>query len=418
MKRIIVIFLCLIFLTGCTFNMYPEEKSKAVKSEITESTGENSNDDYGYIKSVWLAYFEIQDLLSGCDEMQFSSRINEKFGKLKNMGFNTVTVQVRAFADAIYPSKYFPPSPYCLSDNGSLKFDVFKIICNAAKKNGLNVEAWINPYRIQNTSDIKKLNKSSIALKWLGSEKKKSNVYVNEKGVYFNPASNDVTKLIVNGVKEIVENYNLSAVHFDDYFYPTVKKDIDKAEYKKYKNKGGKLALSSWRRENINNMVKSVYKAVKKCNKKVKFGISPASDMKRNKNELYADVEKWVSHKGYIDYICPQVYFGFLNVYQPFMFTVKKWMYISKCDIYIGLPLYKSGKADKYAAKEDERIINEFINNNNIIARQITYLSKLENIKGFYIFSFSSIFDKDKEGEVNNMLKAMQSSNPQPHRKN
>jgi hypothetical protein len=93
------------------------------------------------------------------------------------------------------------------------------------------------------------------------------------------------------------------------------------------------------------------------------------------------------------------------------MFTTKKWVSITNCDLYIGLPLYKCNKADKYAAENEDDRINEFVNNQNIISRQITYISKIDKIKGFYVFSYSYLFDENCKEEVDNMLKVMQNSN-------
>ena len=107
------------------------------------------------------------------------------------------------------------------------------------------------------------------------------------------------------------------------------------------------------------------------------------------------------------------MYFGFKNVYQPFMFTVKKWVKLCEntdVDLYIGLPLYKANTKDKYAAENDKSIINEFKNSNDIIARQITYISKIDKIKGYYIFSFSQLTSENAKEEVSNMLKVMQSN--------
>ena len=328
------------------------------------------------------------------------------------MGFNKVTVQVRPCADAFYRSDYYPSSEYCFGKQGAdMPYDPLEIMCDKAHKNNLIIEAWINPYRVSQENDINKLCNKNKALIWYKSTKKKRNVYIGKKKIFFNPASKDVTNLIVKGVKEIVENYNVDAIHFDDYFYPTDKKDIDDKEYSKYIKEGGQLSLSDWRREKVSNMIKMVYKAIKNINPDLRFGISPAADIDNDRNKLYADVEKWVSEAGYVDYVCPQVYFGFKNVYQPFMFTVKKWMYITDCDLYIGLPLYKANKPDKYAAQDDKEIINEFKKNDNIISRQIIYLSKIDEIKGFYVFSYSYLKDENAKAEVENMLKTMQSIN-------
>lgn len=357
-----------------------------------------------YRKAVWIAYYELSEFTKGKSEFEFEQKINDEFSKLSSFGFNTVTVQIRPCADAFYLSKYFPSSVYFNgTQGGEMAYDPLEIMCSVAQKYKLNIEAWINPYRVSQDDDYTKLSPDNFAIK-----NKKMTKVVDGK-IYFNPAYDKVTDLIVNGVKEIVENYNISAIHFDDYFYPTQSKNFDKKEYKKY---GGDLSLMDWRRQNVTNMVKRVYEAIKTVNKGVEFGISPASNIKNDKNNLCADVESWVKN-GYVDYICPQVYFGFKNVYQPFMFTVKKWVKLCEntdVDLYIGLPLYKANTKDKYAAENDKSIINEFKNNNDIISRQITYISKIDKIKGYYIFSFSQLTSENAKEEVSNMLKVMQSN--------
>lgn len=357
-----------------------------------------------YRKAVWIAYYELSEFTKGKSEYEFEQKINDEFSKLSSYGFNTVTVQIRPCADAFYLSEYFPSSIYFNgTQGGEMLYDPLEIICSVAQKYKLNIEAWINPYRVSQDDDYTKLSLDNFAVK-----NKKMTKVVDGK-IYFNPAYNKVTDLIVNGVKEIVRNYNISAIHFDDYFYPTQSKNFDKKEYKKY---GGDLSLTDWRRQNVTNMVKRVYEAIKTVNKSVEFGISPASNIESDKNNLYADVETWVKNR-YVDYICPQVYFGFKNVYQPFMFTVKKWVKLCEntdIDLYIGLPLYKANTKDKYAAENDKSIINEFKNNNDIISRQITYISKIDKIKGYYIFSFSQLTSENAKEEVSNMLKVMQSN--------
>lgn len=357
-----------------------------------------------YRKAVWIAYYELSEFTKDKSKYEFEQKINDELSKLSSYGFNTVTVQIRPCADAFYLSKYFPSSVYFNgTQGGEMAYDPLEIMCSVAQKYKLNIEAWINPYRVSQDDDYKKLSPDNFAIK-----NKKMTKVVDGK-IYFNPAYDKVTDLIVNGVKEIVENYNIFAIHFDDYFYPTQSKNFDKKEYKKY---GGDLSLTDWRRQNVTNMVKRVYEAIKSVNKGVEFGISPASNIENDKNNLYADVESWVKN-GYVDYICPQVYFGFKNVYQPFMFTVKKWVKLCEntdVDLYIGLPLYKANIKDKYAAENDKSIINEFRNNNNIISRQITYISKIDKIKGYYIFSFSQLKSENAKEEVSNMLKVMQSN--------
>lgn len=407
MKKIIISILAVVFvLSACS-----REQLAPAPNKTTEPTPVAEE---LYVKSVWFTYYELQNLMTD-NEGMFYGNIKTAFENVKNIGFNTVTVQVRPCADAFYKSDYFPSSKYCLGTQGiELPFDPLGVICAVADELGLRIEAWINPYRVSQESDINTLCDTNIAKLWYNDDNTKSYVSVLKKGIYFNPAVSEVTELITNGVREIVSNYSIDGIHFDDYFYPTTHKKIDKKEYKAYKSSGGELSLDDWRRENVNTMIKSVYSAVKEINPAVTFGISPASNIADDYKNLYADVEKWAGTEGYTDYICPQIYFGFKNVYQPFMFSTKKWIGITtKCKLYVGLPLYKCSKPDKYAAQEEKDRINEFVNNNNIISRQITYLSKLDEIGGFYVFSYSSILDDSKKEEVENMKSVMQNSSQQ-----
>ncbi|MDE6125209.1 MAG: family 10 glycosylhydrolase, partial [Eubacterium sp.] len=124
-------------------------------------------------------------------------------------------------------------------------------------------------------------------------------------------------------------------------------------------------------------------------------------------NTLYADVERWATEEGFVDYICPQIYFGFYNEVQPFTRTAKDWAELTtSCRLYVGLALYKSGQEDKFASSDQSYAINEFIDNHNIISRQISYLQQLEKVGGYYIFSYSYLIDKENQSvmeEVKNI---------------
>ena len=378
------------------------------------SAGDSSVADV-YVRSVWMAYYELQALTQENDEEGFRKSIDNAFQTLKDMGFNTVTVQVRPCADAFYRSDYFPSSRYCFGEQGcEMPYDPLAVMCEIAHAKQLKLEAWVNPYRVSQDNNIDALCDSHPAKKWYHDDTMRDSVYIGEKTIYFNPAGEGVEALIVNGVREIVKNYAVSAVHFDDYFYPTTEKEIDREAYRKYCENGGKLPLADFRRETVTHMIKAVYQAVKEENSAVQFGISPAANIENDYSVLYADVETWATEAGCCDYIVPQVYFGFCNTVLPFMQTVKRWEKLSQCPLYVGLPLYKAGKADEYAGKTEEAV-NEFINNHDIIARQITYLSKCSHIGGYYVFSYGCLNDERCAEEVQNMLQAMQSSNPQQH---
>lgn len=385
-KKIISAVLLIFFLAGCSL---PNTGADNPEKEVT------------YVKAVWITYYELSGFTQDNTEQEFKKQINKTFKELSSNGFNRVTVQVRPFADAFYKSEYFPVSAYCFKEQGSeLIYDPLEIMVESAHKYDLSIEAWLNPYRVSSSTDFSQLSDDNKAVEWKDTD----NLMVCDSGIYFNPASDEVTELISNGVKEIVQNYEIDSVCFDDYFYPSTDEEIDKSSYEAYKKNSGDLSLEDWRRENVNKMIKSVYSTVKSVKENITFGVSPASDIENNYNSLYADVEKWCTQEGYVDYICPQIYFGFQNESQPFMKTTKSWTQMADCTLYVALPLYKAEKEDEFAGDSG---INEFIDNNNIVARQVTYLSKLREVKGYYIFSYSSLKDND---ETKNLYSAMQNS--------
>lgn len=97
---------------------------------------------------------------------------------------------------------------------------------------------------------------------------------------------------------------------------------FDSTAYREYKNGGGALSLGDWRRENVNILIRDVYSAIKAADTSIRFGISPQGNNSNNYNSQYIDVDKWLSNKGYVDYICPQIYFGFNNSTSPYTETV------------------------------------------------------------------------------------------------
>lgn len=377
----ILLAICLFF-NGCV--LVPKKTNKynnTVQTEQNTETTENSVKKSNYIRGIWLTYYELSNITKNCsNKNQFTENIKKVLNKIKEYGFNTVCVQVRPCADAFYNSKIFPVSKYCF-ENQKLIYDPLEIICKEGSKLNLNIEAWINPYRV-----------SQNAKKQPRNDFKEFTFTLNNK-IYFNPANEKVTDLIVSGVKEIAENYNISAIHFDDYFYPPdMNDDTDKKYFEKYKNSGGNMSLEDWRRNNINEMIKKVNKAIKSTNKNIKFGISPCGNIDYCNNTIYADVELWAK-SDIIDYICPQIYYGFENEICPFKKTVNDWCNMTENkEIYIGLPMYKCGKKDEYASKNNSNSVFEFKKNTDILAEQAEYVDNISKINGIYVFSYSSVF--------------------------
>lgn len=358
----------------------------------------------GEIRGIWLSYIDLAPMLTGKSEEDFTQNIEGAFEKITGFGFNTVIVQVRPFSDALYKSEYYPWSFICSGTEGQdIKYDPLKIMIQEAHKRNLRIEAWLNPYRVRTSTSKEAISEQSPASKW--TNEGSDSVIQYNGGVYYNPGKEEVRQLIVNGVSEIVQNYNVDGIHFDDYFYPGTENFIDEETYGNYLVNGGTLSLEDWRRENINILVKQVYGTIKKIDSEVLFGISPQGSMNNNYNSQYIDVQKWVQNKGYVDYLCPQVYYGFENQSNDFVSAVESFSNLitePSVDLYIGLAAYKIGTEDKWAGAGAE----EWVNNDDMLKTQIEATRNLKNCSGIFIYRYDSLFNPAPQvsGQVNNEI--------------
>ena len=331
------------------------------------------------MRAVWISYLEINSLLKDLDKNSFERKTVEMFDNISELGLNTVIVQVRPFSDAIYPSSYFPWSKYI----GTPNYDPFALMVNKAKEKGLSIHAWINPYRIG--PDI-----IGPARQWVNNEQ--YIVSVNNSW-YYNPAVPAVRELILAGIKEVLENYQVDGIHFDDYFYPTTDTSFDDIIYAASKTS---MTLADWRRENVNILIRDAYQLIKNHDPGISFGISPGGNLKLNFNNLYADAAKWGREPGYVDYLAPQLYYGYQNQTFPFLAVLKEWNEIGDTDLYIGLAAYKIGLDDRWAG--DGR--NEWLEKSDILARQVLDSRANSNSKGFIFFSYNSLFSPSNPAEI------------------
>jgi len=387
-----------------------ESESSEETSSEPEEPAENTYIPSGETRAVWISFLEYQSILQGKTKSQFTNNIKAMFRNLAADGFNTVFVHVRSHSDAMYDSEIFPWSVYCTGTEGNDPgFDPLEIMVSEAHSAGLKIEAWINPYRVKGNSNTEKIAKSSPAYKWLGTGK----VIVLDNGIFYNPADEEVIDLIVSGVEEIVRNYDVDGIHFDDYFYPTTAESFDKSYYNEYKAEGGSLKLAAWRRQNVNILIKNVYSAIKSIDSSCRFGISPGGNTDRNYNSLYCDVETWVTSKGYVDYICPQLYYGFNNRDCPYLDVLAEFSDMitrNNIELIVGLAAYKAGAEDTYAGENGKR---EWIENNDILARQIIAARNRSRYSGFALYRYDSVYKPGSSvknavaAEIKNLLEIM-----------
>ncbi len=382
-KRILIAVLCLaLLLSGCTM-LHKDSKN------------------YFSSRGIWLSYYEVSDMLNS--PKGFKNELEDIIKNCIDTEIDNIYIHVRSHCDSIYPSQYFP-----LNENAKIyDYDILEYMISEFHKSNIKVHAWINPYRVNTvTSDINELNSDSPAFKWLNDEtdENDTNVCISE-GIYLNPASVEVQSLIINGVREVVSNYSVDGIAFDDYFYPTTSEDFDKASYEKYKESAKKpLSLGDWRRTNVNMLISGCYNVIKNKDANIVFTVSPSHSVENNFSELYADTEYWIKN-GIVDVIMPQLYFGFSYPDSDCRFEnlLSDWKRIVKqkygVKLIISLPAYKIG-TDSQADSE------EWNSDTDIIARQAEICYKDERVDGFVIFSYSSLFsDNELNTKQRNNLK-------------
>lgn len=357
---VVVFGLTTFFATICKVEL-PEAKEKLVEER----------------RAVFLSYIEIEKYFQGLNEEDTKKKIDEILNFLESHHFNMILLQVRSFSDAIYPSKIYPMSKTLVQEEGEkYPFDFLAYFIKKSHQKGIEVHAWINPYRIRSNTNVSSISPKNPAYSWLGT----SNVKVIEnQGIYYNPASLEVENLIIKGIEELIENYSIDGIHFDDYFYPN--DTIDEEEYQEYQMT---MTKEEFHLANINQLVRRVYDTVHK--KGLIFGISPEGNIENNYQRNYADVKTWLKEDGYIDYIMPQIYYGFENQVKPFKNTLLEWNSLIQNQVKLipALALYKSGVPDQYA-KSGEK---EWQENTDIIKREIEESRKVSNYQGFSLFRY------------------------------
>ena len=339
------------------------------------------------IRGVYISYLEYLSYFNGNSLNINKSYINKMLDQIKENNFNTIFLHVSPFSDAIYKSNIFPYS-YTLTgvEGKNPGLDYLDYFIREAHKRNLKIHAWINPYRISSTTDISKLSNNNPAITFL----KTNDAKITKTGIYYNPASSKVIDLLLKQIYEIITNYNVDGIHLDDYFYEDV--EIDLELYQKHFLESN-ISINEYRLNIINTTIKSIYKLIKSYNKNIIFSISPDGNIENNYELHYADIKTWLSDDGYIDIIMPQVYFGFDNSLKPFEKTINEWNNLIKNNVKLVpvLAFYKVGLVDEYAGAGKY----EWINNQDIISRQINYSKTLNNYDGYTLFRYEYIFNSN-----------------------
>ncbi len=309
----------------------------------------------------------------------------------KKNGINAIILQVRPASDAFYAKGRELWSRFISGKQGQAPapyYDPLEFAINEAHKRGMELHAWFNPYRASTTLAAADINSEHITRKhpeWFFS-------FAGKK--LFNPGLPEVREYIIQVVMDVVRNYDIDGVHFDDYFYPYPEKNQviqDKQTFNIYGKNFTNIA--DWRRHNVDTLIHDLSDSIHAAKKYVKFGISPFG-IWRNRSQdpegsessgldgygtLYADARKWVQ-QGWLDYINPQIYFPFYYRAAPYEKLVDWWSNNTfGKHLYIGHAAYRA--IERRAGWNDWRQLPD----------QIRYARKNNRVQGGVFFSSKSV---------------------------
>lgn len=367
----------------------------------------------GEMRGVWVSYLDWNGWAK--DEAGYKKAMDQTLDLCVQKGLNAVFLQVRPDGDAMYPSQYFPWSKFASGKQGKNPgYDPLAYAVQAAHQRGLQLHAWINPYRITGyLNRYSDLCASNPAIAWAkdGDSSNDRWVLCQNGEYYYNPAIPQVRQLIIDGVKEIVTNYEVDGIHFDDYFYPNL--DDSKAEtwfdYPEYQASGTSLSVAAWRRNNVNELVRGVYGAVKSIRPQALFGISPEGYLQnlRKDTRQFTDVDAWMTQSGYVDYLMPQIYWGFEAKQNgqaagyAFANCLNEWVTLKKkgnVKLYVGLALYKTG-TDAVDGNE----VPEWQRYHDIMKREVQAGRATGQVSGYCFYDLSSLTRASAAEEVANV---------------
>ena len=348
----------------------------------------------GEWRAVWVSYLEWA-AMDFSTEDAFRAGVVQLLDNCTGLGLNTVLAQVRPFGDALYRSTLFPWSHLCTGVQGQDPgFDPLDVLLQEAHARGISVEAWVNPYRLRSSAamppNLADGNLANTHPEW---------VCTVDEGLYLNPAEPAAADYVVQGVAELVQNYAVDGIHFDDYFYPTTDESIDAAQFAA----SGAGNLAAWRRENVTALVRAVHDTVKAADPTLRFGISPQGNPDNDENQQYSDVTGWLASGGgdaVVDYLCPQVYWGqgfaLHNGSTRFAFEniVPAWLaYPRAADValYFGLGAYRVGVGD---GGSNENSLSGW-STGRALADQVAFLRE-QGAGGWALYRYGSLFGPEQ----------------------
>lgn len=277
---------------------------------------------------------------------------------LQSIGINAIIFQVRPTADALYYSELEPVSHWLTGTQGSWKeqtpWDPLEWTIDEAHQRNMEVHVWLNPYRVNlATTDTSILAPNHLMRRhpeWF---------WCYNKQWYFDPGLDETREWICTIVQDIVERYDIQAIHMDDYFYPYPaggKALPDEHTFARLPR--GYEDIKEWRRNNVDMAIQDISATIRDCRPDVQFGISPFGVWRNadvdstgsatkagitNYDDLYANIRLWIQ-AGWIDYVLPQLYWEIGKKVADYEVLAHWWaneVRGTDCKLYIGMAPYR-----------------------------------------------------------------------------
>lgn len=351
------------------------------------------------VKAVWAATVFSLDYpqKQTADSELLKADMDSMLADVCALGCNTLFFQVRPAADAFYKSEIFPMSQYLTGTQGvspDNDFDPLEYLVAQAHARGVEVHAWINPYRVTaSAADKSRQSADSIAVKH-----PELVVEHTDGKLYLNPGVPETNELVIAGAEELVRNYKVDGIHLDDYFYPG-SSFPDAETFAKY---GGEYAdIGDWRRGNTRALVAGIRDAVKAVRHDAVFSVSPSGIWANSENnpegsdtkgaqayyDYYADTRGWV-REGLVDMIVPQIYWNIGNEGADFEKLLRWW---SKTADDTGVSLCIGRAA--YRASEEQNTASPWYGEGGLeeLRRQSALINADKNICGSAYYRLGSI---------------------------
>jgi len=304
----------------------------------------------------------------GLDSREQRKEANVILDSASSLGLNTIILQIRPQCDALYESPIEPWSYFLSGKQGhppTPPYDPLQFWIEQAHARGMELHAWFNPFRAHH-SQGGPVDEASV----INSKQNLAAVQLKKDGNWWlDPGNTENQNHSFAIIMDVLRRYDVDGIHFDDYFYPYPSLNEghdfpDHESWETYLSEGGRLALSDWRRENVNRFIKRIYRNIKKEKPHVKFGISPFGIWRPGfppsikgldqYEVLYADARLWLK-KGWVDYLAPQLYWPTRQIEQSYPVLLAWWKSQNIKNRHIWPGVFTS-------SMKDQRSLDEIIN--------------------------------------------------------